>query len=636
MKINWKNAAIGAATVGIILTAIFVFTPTHFAFAQLDTLEGTALEAQTGLATESLPIVIARVIRIFIGVLGLILVCLFVYAGFLYLTARGEPTPVEKARKIIKNAIIGMAIVLLSFSITTFILNRLLAAAGFAGGVTTSGAGNYTEPLSGSLGSGVIESHYPARYATEIPRNTRISVTFKEAISLDSIISDYATGAAAGASVFDLNSAKVLIFETAAVTDEVSEAEVALGAAEVDVSFVPMDLDDDGVVDPWATIFVFDPVDLLGNATTDTNYTIKLEPTILKADGSLAFSGAYSSGYEWTFEVSTEVDLTPPYVVSVVPVEGSDEAPNVVVQITFNEAMDPVAASGEFIGGTGFTHIEVLDLDSTSAGSNVEGTFSVVNNYRTVEFLPNDVCASDPCGNDIYCLPFGADLEVQAHAASLGADPPQAEMVGGLFTGLVDACGNSLDGNGDRVAQGSIEDTVSGLDDYEWNFTTTSEINDRSPAIVSLLPTLTENSNIDVNQNIEFVFDILLQASTVNSSNVKLLPNHAQELWFSDSSVNADPDSTVLGDEYSTAIIRHAQLWETVIDAAGVTTLYYYYPLVNQGVKSAWQICMFPSYGPHAALELRTSCADSAAPFCCNGFGQSTPCVRRMDGSLLQ
>ena len=57
-----------------------------------------------------------------------------------------------------------------------------------------------------------------------------------------------------------------------------------------------------------------------GRIAIPKNYTVKLTNSIKKADKTAAFTASNQDGYEWTFEVSTEVDLTPPKVVSVCPV----------------------------------------------------------------------------------------------------------------------------------------------------------------------------------------------------------------------------------------------------------------------------------------------------------------------------
>ena len=79
-------------------------------------------------AGNQLPILIGRIIRTILGLLGIIFVVLMVYAGFLWMTARGEEEPVSKAKDIIKQAIIGVIIVFLAYAITGFVINAIVKA----------------------------------------------------------------------------------------------------------------------------------------------------------------------------------------------------------------------------------------------------------------------------------------------------------------------------------------------------------------------------------------------------------------------------------------------------------------------------------------------------------------------------
>jgi len=109
-----------------------VLTTANFALAAADL--GLDQAAGTGLSAVSDPRVIAaNIIRIFLGFLGIIAVGLIIYAGWLYMTAEGEQEKVEKAKKILIGAVIGLVICLASFAIASFILNRLSGATGISG-----------------------------------------------------------------------------------------------------------------------------------------------------------------------------------------------------------------------------------------------------------------------------------------------------------------------------------------------------------------------------------------------------------------------------------------------------------------------------------------------------------------------
>lgn len=104
---------------------IAVFTVAHFALA-LDV--GLDQAAGTGLSVVDPRVMAANIIRIALGFLGIIAVCLIIYAGFLWMTAGGEAEKVEKAKKILTEAVIGLIIILSAFAIASFILNSLIGA----------------------------------------------------------------------------------------------------------------------------------------------------------------------------------------------------------------------------------------------------------------------------------------------------------------------------------------------------------------------------------------------------------------------------------------------------------------------------------------------------------------------------
>ncbi|HTK60474.1 MAG TPA: hypothetical protein VL283_04730 [Candidatus Baltobacteraceae bacterium] len=81
-----------------------------------------------GAAGAQLPILIGRIIRTLLGLLGIIFVVLMVYAGFLWMTARGEEEPVTKAKDIIRQSIIGIIIIFLAYALTGFIINAIVRA----------------------------------------------------------------------------------------------------------------------------------------------------------------------------------------------------------------------------------------------------------------------------------------------------------------------------------------------------------------------------------------------------------------------------------------------------------------------------------------------------------------------------
>ena len=215
-----------------------------------------------------------------------------------------------------------MLIIASAFAITRFILNQLR---NIDEGIGISGLGpgrGFGLPsAAGSLGGGIIENHLPARNATEVPRNTPVVITFKEPMRLSSLIRDWTDGGTPTDPSDDpdgLNDAVIKIFPTS------STVSAALRTADVRVRYTPD-----------RKTFVLRPVNPIGSPTMEVGYTVKLLAGLsglLREDGTPAFSGAFSSGYTWSFQVSRVMDITPPQIISVIPRSGGVYAPNIVVQ----------------------------------------------------------------------------------------------------------------------------------------------------------------------------------------------------------------------------------------------------------------------------------------------------------------
>jgi len=86
--------------------------------------------SQAGLSNTPLPNIAASVIQVVLGLIGAAFFILFVYGGFLWMTARGNDEQIKKAKKLITNAVIGLVIIILAYSISYFIINALESSGG--------------------------------------------------------------------------------------------------------------------------------------------------------------------------------------------------------------------------------------------------------------------------------------------------------------------------------------------------------------------------------------------------------------------------------------------------------------------------------------------------------------------------
>ena len=74
-----------------------------------------------GLGTADLKETVINIIQWVLGILALIAVVMVIIGGFQWMTAGGNEEKVEKAKKVISAAVIGLIIVLLAWAIVIFV-----------------------------------------------------------------------------------------------------------------------------------------------------------------------------------------------------------------------------------------------------------------------------------------------------------------------------------------------------------------------------------------------------------------------------------------------------------------------------------------------------------------------------------
>ncbi len=568
-----KSRSKARIVVGSLLMAtIFccVFLVNFVQAQQVDT--GLNYATEIGLSDQDIRITIAKIIRIFIGFLGVIALVLIIYAGWLWMSSNGNAEKISQANKIIKNAIIGLIIILSSFAIVSFVLSSLVDSGG--GSRVDSGGGPGGGGAGGSLsalGSGIIESHYPARNATNIVRNTKIVVTFKEAMDPGTIIT-------AGS----INPANIKIFLTKD------------GASGPYVTDVLVNKTDDN------KIFIFMPRQYLGSPSEKMWYTVALSKDLKKANGQAAFTGSMTAtGYSWSFEVSTLIDATPPKINSIIPMPSSTEPRNVVIQINFNEAVDPSSASGAS------ANFDNIVISTVSPIERVSGTFYLSNQYQTVEFLTNDTCGTNSCGNTVYCLPGDKNISALIKAATLLSVGSSASDF--PYDGVVDMANNSFDGNSDGTALGpkaqsgkepfnaNNNNHDNEGDDYLWSFNTNNTIDISAPTIFSTDPAIRQNG-VELSALVQAVFSKLLMSSSINTNSVYLsrIAGSPINYWVG----NANEENPA-GKKITIIKIYHDIFSDQADYQAGI----------NVGLRDIYQNCFSPCSGG--------SC--NGNPSCCDG-----------------
>ena len=117
----------------IFLLLLIGISLAYTAQAQLD--PGlSVIDENIALSAEDPRAVVARIINITMLLLGVIALGLIIWGGFIWMTSNGAEEKIEQAKKILKNGIIGLLIILSAWGIATFILNRLISATGSGGG----------------------------------------------------------------------------------------------------------------------------------------------------------------------------------------------------------------------------------------------------------------------------------------------------------------------------------------------------------------------------------------------------------------------------------------------------------------------------------------------------------------------
>jgi hypothetical protein len=129
MSITKKLSYLGASAVTFVLPMIAMAQGQEsdpFVRAQGDLNQ---IQGSTGIGQTDLPQLIGGIINAVLGFMGIILLGYLLYAGFLWMTSGGEDKKVDQAKTMIRNAIVGLVIIVASVAISNFVLNSLVNVA---------------------------------------------------------------------------------------------------------------------------------------------------------------------------------------------------------------------------------------------------------------------------------------------------------------------------------------------------------------------------------------------------------------------------------------------------------------------------------------------------------------------------
>lgn len=604
-----------------------------------------------GLGTTDIRLTIARIIRIALGMMGIVVVGYMIYGGYLYMTSEGDEAKVTEGKKVIINAVIGVAIILSAFAIVQFVISQLMNAMNGPGGGSGAPQGQLdfnTYSGSGALGR-VVRDHYPARDQVGVKRNTKVIITFKLAIDPASFISN--TNNTCWPSDLAVSSTLGITSSTpVAIVNNGADGMCRLNKQNQPIPYLgdcrntgsgnfSWETDCDSLVTSTIEIYpkkyaespdrgwskatamvlydsennvytaVLRPIRALGDDLEEMDYVVRINNTLKRAgvDEGI-FKGLRTTYYEWNFKTATDFDITPPYITDVYP-RDEKVSRNTIVQINFSEAMDPLTVAGIYNPNGGSFNNTIFNRNG--GANDMVGDWQISNGYRTVEFMPSIPCGLNSCGENMYCLPTGCPVSDTACTSSYVGLARTAQLFTTSsfesvpFTGIADVSGNALDGDRDSVADDKptlsgrwvIAPTEKVADNFFWNFIVENSIDRRSPYLREVEPALDEEDVVSgatttVNFSMRMFnnsFGQVLLREFASSTRIM-----TDDIWFY---TNSNLVHMYDGVTTTATRIEHREYGPNGIKD------FYYFVAVNSAVKALNQNCLYPGRGPESDTE---------------------------------
>jgi hypothetical protein len=259
------------------------------------------------LSTVDPKVFIIRLIQIALSFLGLIALVIIIYAGFIWMTSKGDNQKIEKAKNILRNAVIGLFIVLASWGIVTYVISKLSNA---SGGIISSGDGsnnNFQGQGLAAIGACSLNEVYPENNKKDLPRNTSIMVSFREELSSESVcVNTSLESCACNKTDCRLINPKNIRIYSNDLGDACSDTSCPQVNSNITNAYASLSND--------LKTIVITPAVALGKSDGNTDYNVKLTSGLQKKTGGSMFKGCSVDGAEWSFEVSNSIDLVPPMV----------------------------------------------------------------------------------------------------------------------------------------------------------------------------------------------------------------------------------------------------------------------------------------------------------------------------------
>ena len=260
-------------------------------------------------------IIAARIINYALGFLGIILVLIVLYAGYLYMTSGGEAEKTNRAKAMIRNAVIGLIIILSAWAIVRFVIDRLLSATGEGGGGTTTG--QISGGFGGGGGGGSIFQVQSITPSGSVPiRNVEVKILFSKNVD-DS-----------GANLSQIVVLKDGISAVAGTT-------TAIGSVVIFTPSQPCPA-------PNADRKCFD---------ADSNFTVKVGASLRSVQGNTLTCGGFAPSCQGTFRTGNLIDTQPPSVSVSFPLDGMSVPQSSLQNVQAHATDDGGISTVEFFEG---------------------------------------------------------------------------------------------------------------------------------------------------------------------------------------------------------------------------------------------------------------------------------------------
>lgn len=112
----------------LVLISLFVLFFSFPVLAEISNESVSQVELPNPLGEEvTTPQIIANVIKLILGLVGVLALIMFIYGGITWMTSGGNMEAVKKGKNTLVWAVLGLAVVFFAYSLVNFIIRKILS-----------------------------------------------------------------------------------------------------------------------------------------------------------------------------------------------------------------------------------------------------------------------------------------------------------------------------------------------------------------------------------------------------------------------------------------------------------------------------------------------------------------------------